>query len=157
MGLSGAGERTAEEVVREFSPLEFLAELTSHIPQVFEQTTRYFGAYSPRTRGAKAREERFQKLLLTTFEPLEEPITNRQPSQSWARCIKLVFEIDPLLCPRCGSEMKIKSFILNSREIERLVKHLNLQSWRAPPPLKARLLPEQQVWLDDSAEFSQVH
>ena len=38
---------------REFSPLEFLAELSQHIPDTFEQTTRFFGLYSARTRGAQ--------------------------------------------------------------------------------------------------------
>ncbi|MCB0323949.1 MAG: hypothetical protein KDD69_10260 [Bdellovibrionales bacterium] len=52
-------EQPGEGSVRFFSPLEFLAELSCHIPRVFEQTTRYFGAYSPRTRGAKLRDERF--------------------------------------------------------------------------------------------------
>jgi len=33
----------AESEVREFSALEFLANLSSHIPLVFEQTTRFFG------------------------------------------------------------------------------------------------------------------
>ena len=31
-----------EAVERVFSPLEFLAELSSHVPRVFEQTTRYY-------------------------------------------------------------------------------------------------------------------
>ena len=108
LGAAATQERSLSGV---FSPLEFLAELSCHIPRVFEQTTRYFGAYSPRTRGAKRRDERFQKLLENNFEPLEHSATRRAPSQSWARCMKLVFEVDPLLCPKCGSEMKIKSFI----------------------------------------------
>lgn len=40
-----------------FSPLEFLAELSLHIPKVFEQTTRFYGVYSPRTRGVGRREK----------------------------------------------------------------------------------------------------
>ena len=144
-----------EEAERLFSPLEFLAELSSHVPRVFEQTTRYYGEYSPRTRGAKGREERHQKLLLNNFELLEESLPTRQPSQSWARCMKLVFEVDPLLCPKCGSELKIKSFILNSQEIERLCKHLGLASWRAPP--KLRRIKQGQIWLDEADEFSQIH
>ena len=82
---------------REFSPLEFLAELSSHVPRVFEQTTRFYGEYSPRSRGAKGREERYQKLIQNNIEPLEEPIPTRTASQSWARCMKLVFEIDTLV------------------------------------------------------------
>ena len=49
-------EEGTERCIR---PLDLLAELSCHIPRVFEQTTRYFGAYSPRTRGAKLRDERF--------------------------------------------------------------------------------------------------
>ena len=30
----------------------------------------------------------------------------------WRECIKKVWEVDPLLCGRCGGEMKIISFIL---------------------------------------------
>lgn len=45
------------EMMRTFTPLEFLAELSCHIPRVFEQATRFFGAYSPRTCGAKRRDE----------------------------------------------------------------------------------------------------
>ncbi len=68
--------------MRAFSPMEFLAELSCHVPRVFEQTTRFFGVYSPRTRGAKRREERFQKLLQNNFEPLDSPLSSRAPSQS---------------------------------------------------------------------------
>jgi hypothetical protein len=142
---------------RSFSPLEFLAELSCHIPRVFEQTTRYFGAYSPRTRGAKRRDERFQKLLENNFEPLEHSAPRRAPSQSWARCMKLVFEVDPLHCPKCGSEMKIKSFIHSAQEIERLCEHLGLQSWRAPPPFWHQTQANEKIWLDDAGEFSQIH
>ena len=155
-GQPGEGPR-GEENARCFSPLEFLAELSCHIPRVFEQTTRYFGAYSPRTRGAKRRDERFQKLLENNFEPLEHPLPRRAPSQSWARCMKLVFEVDPLLCPKCGSQMKIKSFIHSTQEIERICKHLGLQSWRAPPPFWHQTQANEKIWLDDTGEFSQIH
>ena len=144
------------EAVRKFSPLEFLAELTVHIPRVFEQTTRYFGVYSPRTRGVKRREERFKQILQNNFEPLEEAASSNRPSQSWARCMKLVFEVDPLLCPKCGSEMKIKSFILSTKEIERICRHLGLNSGRAPPEFLHQRY-NKKIWLDDSQEFSQIH
>jgi hypothetical protein len=38
---------------RDLDPLKFLAELQQHIPDIWEQTTRYTGCYSARTRGAK--------------------------------------------------------------------------------------------------------
>ncbi|MFO7980030.1 MAG: hypothetical protein R6V00_04245, partial [Candidatus Aminicenantes bacterium] len=33
------------------------------------------------------------------------------PSKGWAEMIKKVYEIDPLLCPKCGETMRIVSFI----------------------------------------------
>lgn len=43
--------------------------------------------------------------------------TSHQASSSWARCMKRIFNVDPLLCPRCGETMRIKAFIRDSREI----------------------------------------
>ena len=146
-----------DELMRNFSPLDFLAELSSHVPRVFEQTTRFFGVYSPRARGAKRREERFQELLQNNFNSIESPLPSRPPSQSWARCMKLVFELDPLLCPKCGSTMKIKSFIQNTHEIDRLCKSLGLVSSRAPPEFWHRSQATDKIWLDDSQDFSQIH
>ena len=37
---------------RSFTPLQFLAELSQHIPLMWEQTSRYYGLYSARSRGA---------------------------------------------------------------------------------------------------------
>jgi hypothetical protein len=45
-----------------FSPLEFLAELSQHIPNTYEQLIRYYGYYSARSRGARRREAELQKL-----------------------------------------------------------------------------------------------
>jgi len=39
-----------------------------------------------------------------------EGITNRA-SQTWAMLIKRVYEIDPLACPKCGSQMTVVAFI----------------------------------------------
>ena len=60
-------------------------------------------------------------------------------SKRWAACMKKVFEIDPLGCPNCGGQMKIKSFITDSNEVERLAKNLGIVTWRAPPKLNASL------------------
>ena len=37
---------------KDFDPLHFLAEVSQHIPNKWEQTIRYMGIYSARTRGA---------------------------------------------------------------------------------------------------------
>ena len=43
-----------------------------------------------------------------------------------------VYEVDPLLCPRCGSEMKVIALILDPGEIQSILRHL-VKIGRAPP------------------------
>ena len=92
----------------EASPLEFLAKLSIHIPNTHERTTRLYEQYSYRSRGVKNREEKFKTLIENNFEPLEEIEQKRKPCRYWATYIKKVYEVDPLICKRCGAEMKIK-------------------------------------------------
>jgi Putative transposase len=67
--------------IRSFEPLEFLAELQQHIPDAWEQTSRFLGVYSSRTRGKKT-----TQYDAPAIQPLPEPIP--RPSASWARCMK---------------------------------------------------------------------
>jgi hypothetical protein len=46
----------------------------------------------------------------------------------------LVNEIDPLVCPKCGSEMKILAIILDSYEINKILKHLVMIGKFPPGP-----------------------
>ena len=48
------------------------------------------------------------------------------PSKTWRELIKKVWDVDPLTCPRCGSEMKIISLIQYPDVIRQILKHLGL-------------------------------
>ena len=48
--------------------------------------------------------------------------------------MKRVFEIDPLVCPKCSGEMKIIAFIQDLKEIKKIAENLGETVWRAPPP-----------------------
>jgi len=50
--------------------------------------------------------------------------------------IRKVYEVDPLLCPSCGGQMKIISFIEDHKVIDRIIAHLKLTfiAERPPPP-----------------------
>ena len=53
-------------------------------------------------------------------------------------CIKKIWEVDPLCCPKCGGEMKIISFITDLKTIRKILEHLGLWAEmpsRDPPPL----------------------
>ena len=79
----------ADTKSRDFDPLSFLAEIAQHIPLQWEQTSRFFGLYSARTRGAK-------RLSLDTPGPLPEQDPPPKPSSYWAACMKQVYESTPL-------------------------------------------------------------
>jgi len=58
----------------------------------------------------------------------------------WAEMIRKVYEIDPLICPKCGEEMKVISFIEDNKVIDKIIDYLKLTSKaERPPPPKAQL------------------
>ena len=60
-------------------------------------------------------------------------MTNYKKQKStWARLIKKVYGTDPLVCPCCGSEMKIIAIIMDQEETARILKHLE-KIGRHPP------------------------
>ena len=123
---------------RTFSLLEFLAALQCHLPSRWEQTTRFFGVYSCRCRGD---EKSLAKAQLASADDAQAitssylPPHDSKPSPHWAACMKRTFEIDPLLCPKCQSPMKIKAFLTDPDEIARISKNLGIVQAQAPPTL----------------------
>jgi hypothetical protein len=51
---------------------------------------------------------------------------------AWARLIKKVYEVDPLICPRCGYDMRVMSVITDKAEVKKILRHL-YKIGRAPP------------------------
>lgn len=49
-----------------------------------------------------------------------------------ARLIQKVYEVDPMLCPHCGAEMRLMALIEDPPIIEQILKHLQL--WNPRPP-----------------------
>jgi hypothetical protein len=84
--------------------------------------------------------------FLETRSPSRKPHRVRQPAaclpQPWRRGGALNekdFQDRPLLCPKCGGPMKIKTFITDPREVDRIIKNLGLVEQRAPPSLNLRV------------------
>ena len=57
--------------------------------------------------------------------------------RSWAQLIKRIYEVDPLVCPSCGSEMKVISFITEHDVVDKILRHLKRRDeegrGRGPP------------------------
>ncbi len=60
----------------------------------------------------------------------------RQRRRSWARLLKKIYEVNPLRCPHCGSEMQIIAWIEQPEVIRKILRHLDLweRPQRSPPP-----------------------
>ena len=78
--------------------LEFIARVTSHIPDKGQVMVRYYGLYANAHRGKVRKADRV---------PIALGMTGEEPrlitSKGWAEMIRKVYEVDPLRCPRCGS------------------------------------------------------
>ena len=64
----------------------------------------------------------------------------RQRKANWAVLIKRIYQVDPLLCPKCRSRMQVISVIQDPAVIDKILNHLQWKfqvlplSTRPPPP-----------------------
>ena len=70
----------------------------------------------------------------------------------WAQLLARIYEVLPLLCPVCGGEMRIISFITLPSTVESRLLHLNLPH-RPPRVSPARAPPQVELDLDQSPAF----
>ena len=92
--------------------------------------------YSARTRVANKQRQSLSEVFGKTSNASALPLQNindtpnampvnpasidKKPvSRQWSIWIKKIYEVDPLICKKCGSQMKIVGFIHNSREIKK--------------------------------------
>jgi len=134
-----------------WSAPDFIAQLTQFIPPWGVRLIHYYGLYSSR---CKARWHRWphvaraappgwkeshaeappaiSAISASTSQP--QTVTHAVCRSSWARLLAKVYEINPLVCPRCGSEMKIIALITDPAQVRKILRHL-VKIGRAPPGL----------------------
>ncbi len=120
---------TKDGRAHEFDALEFLAALSAHIPKTYESLTRYYGRYSSRRRGERA------KLAPPPPEEQESDYRREFRKSSWTACIKRIYEIDPLECPKCKAQMHIIAFIQDKHSIKDIMKAQGIPDFQAPAPI----------------------
>ena len=129
-----------KENIKLFKASDFIAELTQHIPPKHKHLIRYYGLYSSRTKGKTTKDG---SLVKHGYRPIPEKkpdkhyelemetVSNKASRQSWARLIQKVYEVDPLVCTKCGSEMKIIAVITDPSEVNKIFECLKRN--HAPP------------------------
>ena len=119
---------------------EFLVQrssLDAWVAVSWPHPIRYYGYYSNKSGGMR------KKAAAEQAEKAGKPSGGDDPSgatrtgcSSWAMLIKRVYEVDPLSCPRCASEMKVVAFIdpPQGEVIDKILRHCGLWRHSAPRP-----------------------
>jgi hypothetical protein len=126
----------------------WLELLCKHVPDRHEHMVRYYGRYSSRTRGAER-----ERPQIETPDAETASQARQAAKAAWAKLIRKVYEVDPLLCPKCGAQMRVIALIEDHAVIERILSWLGL--WdplpacgpsppdeRAPPALTYHPVPD---------------
>jgi len=132
-----------------FPATEFLVELLQHLPDAGARLIRRYGLYSSRSRGTWSRKPYLVRLAPDGWKEQHKPQSTLQlgethedkPDQSvsakesrapWARLLAKVYEVDPLRCTRCGSQMRVLAVITDPQQVRRILRHL-INTGAAPP------------------------
>ena len=141
---------------RLFDPLDWIHAITTQIPDPRQHLTRYQGAYANTARARyrpkvgepnaddsaaedsaaeeSAAEDTSTGVTTGARGKEDEASTfDVHRRRSWARLLRRIYEVDPLLCP-CGGELKIISILTDPVVVDRILSHRRKRGSRAPSP-----------------------
>jgi len=112
-----------------------------HIPTKHKHLIRYYGLYSSRTKGKVNKDGSIAKFAYRhetsgdvqpeqSSDDYTETVSSKASRQSWARLIQKIYEVDPLVCPKCGHEMpkvpvvRVIAIITDPYEINKILECL---------------------------------
>lgn len=151
------------------TPLELLSRLAALVPPPRRHSTHYYGVLSSHVRlrekviasagPSGALEARLCKAARRMdIAPLSQE-TSGTPAKSsesiepetfpstfpytWAMLLSRIYEALPLVCPKCGSAMRIIALITKSADVKRILTHIGEPSG-TPPLSPSRAPPEEE-------------
>ena len=69
----------------------------------------------------------------------DQSVSVNESRSAWARLLAKVYEVDPLRCTRCGSQMRVLAVMTDPQQVLRILRHL-IKTGAAPPGLDAASL-----------------
>ncbi len=144
--VSGAG------AVERFAAADFLALALQHVPAPRLHQVRYYGRYS---NAARARRAAVVESVAaggsiapsttsgggtSPADPAAdhiapgEAVQRRRQRRLWARLLRRVYEVDPLVCRQCGAPMRVVAFIQEPAAIRKILTHLERHGGHRYPP-----------------------
>lgn len=117
---------TTKHIELKLTPLDFLAKITLHIPDRYQNIRRYAGFYSSNI-------QRLVRLAREQSGDKDQPLIKEAKSISpkWAAMISQIFGDLPVECPRCKTIMDLKEFVFDRTIILKFFPYIS----RAPPKL----------------------
>ncbi|MDJ0974710.1 MAG: transposase [Planctomycetota bacterium] len=123
----------------ELDPEETIHQLLLHVPERGQHPVRCYGAYSNRLRRAYREpvpdaECESEAAVVTKAErgvDRADPVAVAQLAR-WARLLARVFEVNPLLCPQCGHEMRVVGFVTQPAVVDQILAHRETKQLTSP-------------------------
>ncbi len=106
----------------QLDPMEFLDRLAAFIPFPYRHRRHYHGAFAPNAPMRKIVAAYAKNSLRTVPCSMQKAVEKTsRVSFDWAQLIKRIYEIDPLICSKCGDKIKMTRFVIHQAEIHRIL------------------------------------
>ena len=154
------------QIMLRLAPSELLDRLAVLIPPPRSHRHRYCGVLAPNARlrpmvtaraGLPVEPTEAEQAAATSGEATPAaadpaPTVGSRCSSLWAAMLARIYEVFPLVCAKCGNEMRIISFITRPDAIERILSHIGEET---TPPLiaPARAPPSTVSDLDQTSAY----
>jgi hypothetical protein len=146
------------------TPLELIERLATLIPPPRRHRHRYYGVLAPNaplraavTALAADKVEASQSTAMTEavqateLGATDEPAHRKAARYVWALLLARIYEVFPLVCPKCGGDMRIIAFINEGPVIREILGHLG-EPTSAPRLAPARGPPLWELPATEQAE-----
>ncbi|HEY3052103.1 MAG TPA: transposase [Thermoanaerobaculia bacterium] len=141
---AAADDGRAEDEIERLDPDEAVARIIAQIPEPRKHLIHSYGRYANAARAKRDRDAAASPDSLAPAVPApaaSEPDSAERKAarKRWANLIRHIYEVDPLVCPRCGAIMKIIAFITEPRVVHAILDSLrgrtpSTAGSRHPPP-----------------------
>jgi hypothetical protein len=105
-----------------------------------------YGFYSNKSRGLRKKAGTDDDVPAL----IESEVSSKEFRKNWARLIQKIYNVNPLVCPKCLGSMRIIALIDDSEIIKKILNHLGLWDVKRKVPPKAHGPPIEAFILDDS-------
>jgi hypothetical protein len=126
-----------------FSASQFIVALVAQIPPKGVPAVRYYGWYSNKSRGLRARAG-----ATGVGQTVSPPPLHRRRRAAWRDLIREVWGADPLKCPICGGTLRTIALVESQPKILAILAPLGLARPHARPCAAGPPRPEVAVLLD---------